>query len=53
MINLNEIFVIVVASVIMTLFIETPFNNIKNLLLRKETTVDENFNIDSKQEKTE
>jgi peptidoglycan/LPS O-acetylase OafA/YrhL len=53
MINLNEIFVIVVVSLAMTLLVETPFNNIKHLLFRRETCVDENCNIEAEREKTE
>lgn len=53
MINLNEIFVICVLSVIMTLFIETPFNNIKNLLFpRNVMDVNSNDVVLKKQEKS-
>lgn len=41
-INLNELFTICVSSVVMTLFVETPCNNIKNLLCKRTTLVDEN-----------
>jgi peptidoglycan/LPS O-acetylase OafA/YrhL len=51
MINLNELFGICAASVLMTLFIETPFNNIKKLLFARKI-VDENSNIvEEKKEK--
>lgn len=43
MINLNEIFVICSSAVLMTLLIETPFNNIKKLLFVRSTR-DENSN---------
>lgn len=43
MINLNEIFVISVASIFMTLFIEAPFCNIKKLLFPSHR-LDENSN---------
>lgn len=43
MINLNELFVICSTAVLMTLLIETPFNNIKKLLFTSKKT-DENSN---------
>lgn len=48
MINLNEIFVICLASVFLTLFVETPFNNIKKLLFANDTLKE-----DSSQKKLE
>lgn len=52
-INLNEVFVICLLSIAMTLFIETPFNNIKNLLFSREV-IDENSNnlVEMKLEKS-
>lgn len=47
MINLNEIFVICSASVAMTLFVETPCNNLKKLWLRSHT-LDVNSNETTK-----
>lgn len=49
-INLNEIFVVCVASVLLTLFVETPFNNIKKLMFTAKT-IDEDT-IEEKREKT-
>lgn len=51
MINLNEIFVICVLSVIMTLFIETPFTNIKNLLFPRNVTDVNSNDVEVKKEK--
>lgn len=45
MINLNEVFIICVASICVTLFIETPFNNMKKILF-KRPSLDENANED-------
>lgn len=41
LINLNEIFVICSAAVIMTLLVETPFNNLKKQLFASNTLENE------------
>lgn len=49
-INLNEIFIVCVASIFLTLFVETPFNNIKKLLFTFKA-IDEDA-VEEKRKKT-